>query len=473
MLLLCGGGFAGAAPLTVVSGHIEHPKSRLVALIIGLHPVTQQPLRKVVAQLDTAHNFRLEIPDLPCSQLAEFYHGDETAKLFLTPGDQLQLTLDTKHFDETLHFTGSGANANDYLIQYFLCFDDFGDNIVIPPPPSQEEIDREPARPYRTPENQQHRDDSTRTLYGAFLRTYAAGHPLPAGFQRYARAYIEHDVAAWRLMYPEVRRSVERKPGLPAPAGFFDNLRQLPSLDTAMRQNSPAWHLLVHLYVFAVLQERILPFTAQSLPAQLTAHFGPSSTRDAVLARYCLYLLQEEGVDQAKPYVEALERLAPDTLLLGPVQRQYRRQQQFYGAPAPDFTVRDATGREVRLSDFRGKVVYLDFWASWCGPCLLEMPASARLRQQFASQDVVFLYVSVDAKEQAWKAALTKPGLDGPNARHGWAPGFEAPAPKEYKVEAIPAYFIIDRNGKLQTGATPKPSAGQATIDALNAALSK
>ncbi|MEJ7660536.1 MAG: TlpA disulfide reductase family protein [Hymenobacter sp.] len=64
------------------------------------------------------------------------------------------------------------------------------------------------------------------------------------------------------------------------------------------------------------------------------------------------------------------------------------------GRPAPDFTLPDASGRPVALRSLRGKVVYLDFWATWCAPCLAEMPASRALRQRFAGRDVVFLYVS-------------------------------------------------------------------------------
>ncbi|GAB3828825.1 TlpA family protein disulfide reductase [Hymenobacter jeollabukensis] len=464
---------AAAPPLTIVSGHIEHPKDRVVILTIGAHPVTQQSLRKLPALLNAAHDFRIEIPDLPFGQMAVFSHGEETTHLFLTPGDQLQLTLDTEHFDESLRFAGTGANANNYLAQYFLRFEDFGDALPLTSPAARTPRATEPAKPWRTPENQLHRDDSVRQLHVAFLRTYAAAHPLPVEFRSYARAYIEHDIVGWTLMYPYMRRVMERQPDLPAPAGFFDSLRRLPALDSAMRQNSPAWNYLVLVYVTSVLHRNILPFTAQSLPAQLTAHFGNSATRDVVLARYCMKLLEEQGAVEARPFVECLQGLTRDTLLLGPVQRQYQRQQRFYGTPAPDFTMRDATGQEVRLSDFRGKVVYLDFWASWCGPCLMEMPASATLRKKYEGRDVVFLYVSVDAKEQAWQSALTKPVLHGANARHGWVPGFEAAAAKAYAVNAIPAYFIIGRDGRLLPGKAPKPSAGQATIDELDAALSQ
>ena len=459
----------GAAPLTVVTGHIEHPDNRRVALFLGRNPVTQWPLRSVWGELDEANNFRLEVPDLPFSQQAEFVHGGESAELYLTPGDELHLALDAAEFDETLTFTGRGANANNYLIQHFLRFYD----IPFPssPPPVR---DQKPAAPWRTLQQDQRLSDSLRQIEHAFLRTYAAEHPLTAEFERFARISIAYSVAAGDLWYPYLKRRKEQNPNWATPPGYYERLRQLPSLDSAMRQHSAEWETLLQCYQSTVLCNSPRPVTAKELPAQLTAHFGPSRTRDVVMAQYCVYVLQSQKIEQAQPFVEALRGLRPDTSLLNPVQRLYQRKNKLSGGrPAPDFTVRDATGKEVRLSDFRGKVVYLDFWASWCAPCLKEMPASAALREKFAKQDVVFLYVSVDTKEAAWKEALAKPMLNGPNARHGWAQGFETPAPKAYSIESIPAYFIIDRKGQLRGSAAPVPSAGQATIDALNEALAK
>ncbi|MCC3157849.1 TlpA family protein disulfide reductase [Hymenobacter sp. 15J16-1T3B] len=470
LLLLLGSAARAAAPLpTVVTGHIEHPASRRVALFLGNHPVTRRPLRAVWGELDEANNFRLEVPDLPFGQQAEFVHGGETAELYLTPGDELHLALDAEQFDETLTYTGRGANANNYLAQRFLRFYDFP--LPSGPPPAR---DQAAPRSWRTPEQDQRLSDSLQQGEHAFLRSYAAEHPLPADFERFARTSIAYASAAGNLWYPYLKRRKEQNPDWPTPPGYYERLRQLPSLDSAMRQHSAEWATLLECYLSTVLYNSPRPVTAKELPAQLTAHFGSSRTRDVVMAQYCVYVLQSQKLTAAQPFVAALQQMTRDTLLVNPVQRLYARKYKLSGGrPAPDFTVRDATGKPVRLSDFRGKVVYLDFWASWCAPCLQEMPASAALREKYAKQDVVFLYVSVDTKEPAWKGALAKPLLTGPNARHGWAQGFETPAAKAYSIESIPAYFIIDRQGQLRGSAAPRPSAGQATIDALNEALAK
>jgi cytochrome c biogenesis protein CcmG/thiol:disulfide interchange protein DsbE len=69
---------------------------------------------------------------------------------------------------------------------------------------------------------------------------------------------------------------------------------------------------------------------------------------------------------------------------------------------APDFTLKDATGKNVKLSDFKGKVVLLNFWATWCGPCKIEIPWFIDFQQQYKDKDLVILGVSMD--DDGWKS---------------------------------------------------------------------
>ncbi len=114
------------------------------------------------------------------------------------------------------------------------------------------------------------------------------------------------------------------------------------------------------------------------------------------------------------------------------------------GRPAPDFTLRDPEGQPVSLSQFRGKVVLLDFWASWCGPCIANLPHIRELKKKTADLPVVFVNLSLDSSDAAWRKAIEKHGIEGVHVRSGvWGSG----TTNAYNVRAIPAYFLVDPRG--------------------------
>jgi thiol-disulfide isomerase/thioredoxin len=126
------------------------------------------------------------------------------------------------------------------------------------------------------------------------------------------------------------------------------------------------------------------------------------------------------------------------------------------GAIAPKFSFPDMNGKMVSLSDFKGKIVYLDVWASWCGPCRREIPAAKELEKQMHGKDVVFLCVSVDGDEAAWKKIVKEKELTGV---HIHSKGdFNSEMTKLYDIRSIPTYIIIDRNGKIWKMGAERPS---------------
>lgn len=137
------------------------------------------------------------------------------------------------------------------------------------------------------------------------------------------------------------------------------------------------------------------------------------------------------------------------------------------GKKAVDFEFVTIEGEKKRLSDYKGKVVYLDFWASWCGPCRQQMPAAKEIKKHFEGQDVVFLYVSIDDKEQAWKQGIINMGVEGIQTRSG---GWGGTIPKLYNISSIPAYFLIDKQGNFAPR-PPRPSQKQELIQAIDVLL--
>ena len=133
-------------------------------------------------------------------------------------------------------------------------------------------------------------------------------------------------------------------------------------------------------------------------------------------------------------YTEAVQAAMDIALLLQP------------GQPAPEFTLDDLDGQPVSLSQFRGKVVLLDFWASWCGPCIGDLPHLRQIKERTAGQPVVFLNLSLDTDEAAWRKAIQKHGIEGVHVR---AHGFYSDPAKSYNINGIPSYFLVDSQGVI------------------------
>lgn len=109
-------------------------------------------------------------------------------------------------------------------------------------------------------------------------------------------------------------------------------------------------------------------------------------------------------------------------------------------------------GKYFTLQDFKGKVVYVDFWASWCGPCKQQFPYAKELHKRFTDKQLKhlkFLYVSIDKTTEIWKSAIEQNGLQ--DFIHGFAPGdWNSDLIRFYKISSIPRYMIIDKKGEIR-----------------------
>ena len=113
--------------------------------------------------------------------------------------------------------------------------------------------------------------------------------------------------------------------------------------------------------------------------------------------------------------------------------------------PAPSWELKDVVGKPVKSSDFAGKVVILDFWATWCGPCRMEIPGFIELQKQYADKGLVVVGVSLDQDgASVVKAFIDKTGINYPVVL-----GDETIVNAFGGVEGIPTTFIIDRSGQI------------------------
>ncbi|MCR5886401.1 TlpA family protein disulfide reductase [Hymenobacter sp. J193] len=390
--------------------------------------------------------------------------------VFISPGDSLTLIVDRKDLLETLQFSGRGAHVNNYLTQAQRHFDyDFG-NL-----PESQHGAASPAEFVQFADAYRQRQLDT-------LAAWQAKAPLPAEFVALRRQLLDLQRGLSILRYAGNQKGqTQQEPTLPV--GYFDFLKSIPLPAEGMWAVRSTFSQTLAFFHGAYSYMFLLPPSGQLIPApglaekiyaQATADLGETILRDQVIGE----LLMGQLYDHPNTTREAVGAVLPtyfartqDSMYVRNVRLAWQTTAGLQtGQPAPAFSLRSAQGKSVTLADFKGKVVYLDFWYSSCRPCLAEAPAAEKLKKQFLGRDVVFLYISVDRKAEEWQQAIRRFTLASSNSVHLLDPG-AAKAASAYGVSSFPSYWVIGRDGRIWRGAAPRPSSGPEVVAVLEKAL--
>lgn len=154
------------------------------------------------------------------------------------------------------------------------------------------------------------------------------------------------------------------------------------------------------------------------------------------------------------PNLSRLENLCAGLPERESLLEQYRdKRYSIPGAPLPETEFEDKEGKRHRLTDFKGKYIYIDLWASWCGPCVAEVPHLQKLEKELKNKEVVFVSISLDAKRTDWEKKTEQLGMHG----NQWIVTGESFA-NTLNIKGIPHFLLYGKDGTLLQYRAPRPS---------------
>ncbi len=441
------------ANAATIIGHIDSPNKFKIRLSFVENPLNgDEAIYEADVESDGSFIFSIH-PVAPI--LATIQYNSQEVQLFLTPDIFLGMNFNANNFPQRIIYDGPGGNDNNYMLEYTQkvgMVNRFSgmvvDGMIVPDtiygamgslPP---EKFMEYATIQQSNEERRHIRDSI---------TFQVSPQL----SDYMHSYIDYRWASYRLMFGKATKE-------PKPDSYYNFLGSVKvDQNQALLNNSYSGFIDQFMeYAYNAIKQDTAEFKLQNetkfsafaikmdIAKGVRVALSPKA-REFVTGQLLLYEMGSDRKNIAKiaPYYKEYMQETENEQYKKSVKAVYDKILKLSEAqPAPNFNLIDMEGKTVSLSSYKGKYVYLGFWASWCGPCRVEMEKSLPNKTALKDKDIVFLYVGIEDTQQAWQQTVKDYGTAGV---HTWSGGRKTDIVKNYDVVSLPRYFLIDREGKF------------------------
>jgi thiol-disulfide isomerase/thioredoxin len=419
----------------------------------------------------------------------DFYVGYKTNFLVLAhPGDSIYVEFNGAAEDrplllETITFSGNFAQENQDAAAFQWMY--FSNNFY----PNKEK--RRLLMKLYDPLRFKTYMDSCRVewkkLSGLFEEKYNPSEEV----RRWVRTTLEADYYKDLLLYPQ-RHMQDNKLAYKdwsVPFSYYDFLKDLFKVDKSVLINGYSLYGFVDLYSIYIMEIiwRENPSYFNSRDSMNThpevydslRFFGTiNNTKDPLLRQMALTEMLYEGLEFSKveiieKYSDKINEIITEPYLKKPLFDEYNITKDRLKNPkiASNVIMNKLKGTSVKMAVDsiinlnRGKVIYIDCWATWCGPCLSEMPNSKLLMDEYKTKNVAFVFICLDSDEKSWKAAISKLSLTG---QHFFLSKKQSTDFKSlFEINGIPHYILINKKGVISENRTLRPSMIKEKIDKL------
>ena len=402
------------------------------------------------AMLDEDGYFVVEFEIVECLPIT-LSHGRENSLLYACPGDSLFITLNPEEFDESIQYSGIGESKNNMLAEFYLKFEDFSnENLLSLYSVKDTSIDiyielvEQRAAEIEVFFNQQKEKYELPDPFLTYMETKLYYHNV--GNYIYPFYSYKKDTS---LFYKE---TLDEARQVILNAGKYENPDPLSD-----EYQSWVKHTLGVVISYDV-RNQMKDFDMHIYDSLVFSGIRKYLTNDELKEYFSSQLagyVRSFRLDRIETLKQWVEANFPDAECQAEVNMVYDEMVASFNQPVHEdaelYNLDDEDLSHLSFDDvlnkYKGNVIYLDFWASWCGPCKAELPNSAKLSKKLENEDVVFLYVSTDKKSEDWEKIIRVMQLHGIHYRLG--ANTRKPVFETYGIKFIPHYVLFDKEGNM------------------------
>lgn len=375
---------------------------------------------------------------------------DEYFPLYLEPNFNLVFNTDMEGFDNSLVITGNGSNENNFNKLFYSQFEDPALAVV------NTALRRDNNADDFCKIMLQKRNDKFE-----FLENYRRANSLSNQFYQLKKNEIEYQYGIDLIKYFEENARLNNLSKPVEPSFFIDSAIKKISVQNeaaSSQRHYTEFCFLYNKYEYNKILQRDKRFYLPYESYQNAKKIFVGKTLQAVQFQ----IIDEQFSQRNHNAVETIYNEFITTCNHTDMKNYLQEKHEFAniiskGKPAPNFSLIDIAGNTISLEKFKGKVLYIDFWASWCYPCIEQIKPMQVLETEYAGKPIEFIKINVDENKQNWFIASDKYHVR--NENNFYSPrSFQGEAAKGFDVGSIPAFFIIDQNFKIIAKNAEKPS---------------
>lgn len=428
------------------TGTIEHSPKKYLKIELFTPHLSSQVVYKNIVMEDSSFQIKLDITE---PQVVALKYLRRKVYLYVEPYDTLQMSLDADDFPASLSFLGEAGVNNKIFADFTSKFPEEKNQFKMMQYRKgtvyyKVGVDLDSDMRRKSPEDFRKQIDEERDAKIAAYSEYKEKYGTPSeDFELYMWSEIHYGWAMTLLTYGHAHGYYNK-----VTPEFFFFVHDVPLMN-AKAMGNPKYRNYIQAYINYACMEKYPEEDIFFKQLEIAEEEGLEGEAMAYFKSTLLVRALKKHDDQSKVIPHYQDFLNTNTYekYNKIVMETYESVNRYAaGQYASNFTLKDVSGNSVSLNDFRGKIIYMDFWASWCRPCVQKLDEIQTIKDDLAySENIVFIHISFDGNYDEWTAKINEKGFTG---IHLQAPeSTKSEVAKLYNIKALPEYFIITPQG--------------------------